>query len=605
MMAARKTSEPISKLPVAARSFKTGSSAQIIVLAAFVLLVSAAFAADHGVRYSSGAENSPWGVASGDEWSGEYPRFNVPLRQIGVTWLRFFPEWDSIQEAPGRWDWTESDPLVVNCRRNSIQLSGVLRYIAKFASAGEGTKSFPMTDIEHWRGYVAGVASRYKDEVGTWEVWNDFNGDPAIVERPEQYAELLAEAYKAAKGVDRKLKVGLNCAGLDLQFIDSVLRNGGAGSFDFVAVSPFMQLESLLSDANEPGFLSMASDLRTLLRRHGHDDKTELWISSIGYPAPDKPDKQADELQAEALLKAYTLSLAQGFKRVFWHEARGPEGRHAGMDHGLIRKDWITRPSFKAMETMVSLLGKDPIYLGWLSFPGDGCGFVFHGHNSKILVAWSRYSEFPASVRLGAPARVVAYDGKESALPQGENLILGRMPVFIPGLPEEMEAEARGNSTSPFPWKIDFARSQEVSCRLGAGNLDLGIEQVKIQTSRMISGNKLSWRQTRPEDPPEGNKMYFKANPRFAESSPKMEISVLAMSPSKEQGSISLHYESLTGYRDAPEKFVVPPDGQWHSFSWDLEDAGFVAGWGWSIRLESKESTPTAIKEIRIRKTKR
>ncbi|MBN1865025.1 MAG: hypothetical protein JW808_09000 [Victivallales bacterium] len=580
------------------------TSAQRIVLGVFMLLVSAAFAADHGVRYSSGAENSPWGVASGDEWSGEYPRFNVPLRQIGVTWLRYFPGWDSIQEAPGKWGWIESDPLVVNCRRNSIQLSGVLRHLAKFASADEGTKSFPVNDIEHWRNYVTGLVFRYKDEVGTWEVWNDFNGDPAIGERPEQYAELLAEAYKAAKGVDQKLKVGLNCTGLDLQFIDAVLRHGGAGKFDFVAVSPFMHIESLLSDANEPGFLSMASDLRTLLRRHGHDDKTELWISSIGYPAPDKPDKQADELQAEALLKAYILSLAQGFKRVFWHEAIGPGSRGAGVDYGLIRQDWITRPSFKALASMISLLGKDPIYLGWLSFPGDGCGFVFHGHTSKVLVAWGRDSASPASVRFSALARVVAHDGRESELPQGENLVLGRMPVFIIGIPGEMEAEARGNSSSPFPWEIDFARSREVSCRLGAGNLELGIEQIKIQTSRMISDNKLSWRQTCPEDPPEGNRMYFKVNPEFAESSPKMRIAILAMSPSEEQGSISLHYESLTGYRDAPEKFVIPSDGQWHSFSWLLEDAGFVAGWGWSIRLESGQSTPVNIKEVRIKKTK-
>ena len=81
-------------------------------------------------------DGSPWGIASGAEWSGDYPQFNPMLGEAGV-----FAHW---------------------------------------ASADGGTRRCPVKDMRYWRDHVSETMKRYRTRITCWEVWNEFNGSFAV-----------------------------------------------------------------------------------------------------------------------------------------------------------------------------------------------------------------------------------------------------------------------------------------------------------------------------------------------------------------------------------------------------------------------------------------
>ena len=217
---------------------------------------------------------SPWGIASGAEWSGDFPRFNPMLQAAGVRWLRLFPEWQVIQPKPGQWNWTLADTMVANGRANDIRLLAVWAYLAPWASADGGTRKFPIKDIGYWRGYITGTVQRYQKDVKYWEVWNEFNGsfgDSKV--KVKDYAALVVTAYDAAKQVDPTAQIGLSVANFDAGFLDAVIKAGAADHFDFVCVHPYENLAAV-AEGGEVGYLSLAGNLRKMLA--GNKQRTNI-----------------------------------------------------------------------------------------------------------------------------------------------------------------------------------------------------------------------------------------------------------------------------------------------------------------------------------------
>ena len=148
----------------------------------------------------------------------------------------------------------------------------------------------------------------------------------------KDYAELVVTAYNAAKKVDPDAKIGLSVANFDVGFLDAVIKAGAADHFDFICVHPYENLGAV-ADGGEVGYLSLAGNLRKMLAANKQRQDIPLWITEIGFQAPIKPEAKGDAEQADMLAKAYVLSLAQGFDRIFWFEARGP-AYGKGTDHG-------------------------------------------------------------------------------------------------------------------------------------------------------------------------------------------------------------------------------------------------------------------------------
>ena len=99
--------------------------------------------------------------------------------------------------------------------------------------------------------------------------------------------------------------------------------------------------------------------------------------------------KKGDGTQAHALVKAYTMGIAQGVECIQWFEGR--DGDSGPM--GLLDSKGKPRPSYTAMAQMIQHLGQHPKYLGWVLLNEKHYGFVFQGAKGTVLITWARSGE--------------------------------------------------------------------------------------------------------------------------------------------------------------------------------------------------------------------
>jgi polysaccharide biosynthesis protein PslG len=541
---------------------------------------------------------SPWGVASGAEWFSAYPAFNPKLKEAGVRWLRGFYEWQTLQPKQGYWNFTLPDRLVENARANGIHLTGVFAYLASWASADGSTREFPIKNIQFWRDYVEGMVQRYHSDIKYWEVWNEFDGSFAKGGTPAIYGELVREASLVAKKIDPTAKIGMSAANFDVRFLDAAIKAGAADYFDYICVHPYEILGNL-SDGGESAFLSMTMTLRRMLGANHQPTDIPLWITEIGSAAPLKQDDARDQVQASLLAKGYLLSIAAGFKRVFWFEARGASD-DKDMDLGLIRADMTPRPSYHALKALTTTLGPQPAPAGWLDLGEGSYGFVFDTGEKVVLAAWAR-GKHEIAVTFDADVHVSSLTGENTLLSAGKPLKLTSTPVLISGLAAQLVEKARTQATKPYPWMIDYSGTAFVTALLKTANVENGVKQVNLDTTVADA----QWRRSdfsRPDN--EGHYIYFWVDPQFATFGPKtFEITAVVrrIAPGNVAG-MSIDYESSRGYIGSDYRNIPEGDG-WQEISWTVPEANFVGAWGWSFRLNGIASpNEFLVKEIKVRR---
>jgi hypothetical protein len=547
-------------------------------------------------------DSSPWGVASGAQWFSDFPRFNPFLRAAGVRWLRGFYEWQTIQPKRGYFDWALTDRLVANAKANDIHLTYTFAYFAPWASADGGTRKFPIKDMQFWRDYVSALVSRYHEDIKYWEVWNEFNGSFAENGTPAIYAEMVKEASIAAKKIDPTAQIGISVANFDVNFLDATIKAGAGGHFDYICVHPYEKLGAL-AENGEVDFLTMTRTLRQMLAANNLPDDVPLWITEIGAQAPVKPEQQADTRQAITLAKAYLLSIASGFRRVFWFEARGPSYGDQ-MDHGLIRADFSRRPSYQALKTMIDLLGPEPATVGWVKLGANGYGFVFSRGGQNLLAAWAPSNQ-TLEMKFDADIQISDLSGTKKPLAAGQTMMLTDTPQLIINPPRSLVQEAANNKDNPHLWGEDYAKADLVTARLQADNAEKGVRQINPDTTLPVIVGDQSWRRTDFAKPgSEGHYAYFAVTPQFVPfGTNELEITAIVrrLEPTRVAG-MSLDYESKTGYVNAAYQ-NIPQSGEWQELRWKITDANFVGQWGWHFRLNAIASpNEFSIQQVKVRK---
>ena len=416
-------------------------------------------------------------MATSAESRGEHAALYPELRQAGVTLMRAWPEWGRIQPGRGQWNWGECDALLQSATDNQIELVGGLWYLTNWASTNG---RFPIPDMNDWSDYVHTMVSRYRGVVRYWECWNEFNGAFGKGGKVADYIQLLQHAYRAAKQADPNCRVGISCASLDITFFEQVIAGGAGDSFDFICIHPYESFSTLVQDGHVMAFLNIRKMLlEMLIARHLPMDR-EIWITECGDPAK-SGDASDEQLQAESLVKLYTLGFAQGIDKVFWFEGKGPD--YPDGNFGVLRRDWSKRPSYHALNTMTELLGGHPVYGGWLSLTDQSYGFVFNGQTQPVLVIWAKNSD-----RLSFPFDVTLTEltGSSRSIPAGQEVTLSQTPQFITGLSPALLADAASHLSQEFPWST-YSGSGPATVEFGVTPVENGVYQLNT-FGRVIPG---------------------------------------------------------------------------------------------------------------------
>ncbi len=141
----------------------------------------------------------------------------------GIRWERLWNEhellWYQVEPQRGKWDFRSADRAIDGAVNRGIRLLATLGYGPAWAVeeptiTPENEKMFSTSvgtykpkDLAAWDNYVQTVATRYRDKIDHWEIWNEVDWMPPIraasfTGTPADYLELLKRAHGKLKAVD-------------------------------------------------------------------------------------------------------------------------------------------------------------------------------------------------------------------------------------------------------------------------------------------------------------------------------------------------------------------------------------------------------------------
>ncbi len=342
--------------------------AVVSAIAAVLLLASFLAAGCLSTRATSSkstqALSREWimGLYSRD-WVNRFYKLTPASEQRWVEHALVTVGWSDVEPQAGQFDWGKLDATV-----NALQGHGVKDIaftLDKYLPAWAGPKYGPPKNLDDWRGFVRGVAERYRDKVDFYQIWNEPSRDPAWKaannstyqyfggDVKKDYPPMLQAAYEEIKQTDPGSMV--ICAALNYEQGGSTRPEDGTELYatmfgpgyhlqdycDAIAVHPYYQ------PAEWGIYYGLLQDIMD-----GYGIQKELVVTEIGWPHnfPGGP-----QVQQEALAGQGIGALMQQGCRKFWLYTDlddQPEQRY-DFDYGLFDYQGNALPAWNSFKGWV------------------------------------------------------------------------------------------------------------------------------------------------------------------------------------------------------------------------------------------------------------
>lgn len=507
---------------------------------------------------------SPFGISGSHNSLKALTPWLPQMRAAGVTWLRGF-------------NTSTAQERLLEVKSAGVNAVGILIW-----SPPGKPLTFPVGDLDAWRSHVTKLVSAHRKQVRHWEIWNEppnFTADKS----PASYAKVVVAAHEAAKAVDPAIQVGLAAQSVNVAFLESAIDAGARGHFDFLTVHPYETL-GLVAKGGEAMFLAIVPTLRAMLQVHDPDRvNVPVLFTELGQPVT----KEFTEIdQAVTIVKAYTLSIAQGVEHIFWFEGKdGDSG-----PFGLLDAQGNKRRSYFALSALTTALGTNPEYLGWVHREPGTYGFVFRDRerNRHALVAWAPPG---LSGTLTFEQEVTTKDPIFGGEGRTRQVALTNTPMLVQGVPEAYVTEAKGNRSRPFPWNGDYSKAERVS--LEAPNEERGLHAFYEAPVRWFGGKPA-------RDASAKSAHAFTVDPNFAlYRTPPLRLTVVLRRNGNGSAGFNLKYESTSGWKNAGW-YTVPESDGFVTKEWVLEDAEFSGKWGFHFSFDSDSTANSGYSVQRV-----
>ncbi|NNM88500.1 MAG: hypothetical protein HKL95_08280, partial [Phycisphaerae bacterium] len=312
--------------------------------------------------------------------------------------------------------------------------------------------TLPVNNLRAWSQWVTRTVRAAHGKVKYWEVWNEPPNGTGRHQTPADYAKILIAAYNAAKAVDPHCKIGMAAKSVDVSYLEQVIKAGGKNHFNYITLHPYEVLGCAVDHGQDAVYMHMVPTVRKMLAAIDPAQvNVPVWLTEVGYNSVPSPARQAD-----ALVQAYAMGIAQGITCINWFE--GMDGDSGPM--GVLTAKLTPRPAYTAMAQMIKYMGQHPVYLGWVLLAGKDYGFVFQGAHTTVLSAWAPlHTTNP--VRFGRAVEIV--HPLTGATTKARSFSLGSTPILVVHVPGAVVREARKNKFKPLPWEGSYARAKSVS----------------------------------------------------------------------------------------------------------------------------------------------
>lgn len=502
--------------------------------------------------------------------------------QMAAIGLRVFrsPQaaWGELEPEEGKWNWEEFDKQLAYLEEQRFEYGVLLHGNGRWNKLDKpGT--LPVNNLPAWSNYVTQVARHLKakgSKARHLEIWNEPPNGTGRDQSPADYAKIVVAAHEAAKAVDPSFQIGLSAKSAHVNYLEQVIKGGAKDHFDYIVLHPYEVLNGVANNSGADAvYMHVVPTARKMLAAQNPSRvNVPIIFTELGSDA----SKGADH-QARALVKAYTMGIAQGVSCIQWFEGR--DGDSGPM--GLIDAKGTPRPSYTAMQQMIHHFGHRPQYLGWVLLKDQHYGFAFQGADSTILCTWSRPGK-PRVVEFGAEVKIAnPITGNVFA---ARSIELTTSPLLVLDVPESLLAKAKANKDKPFDWGGDYSNAKSVSIEFGETTIEKGLHTLAgadVAAAVVAYGGS-----ARAGNVPGGN--MFTVDPNFLSyTTVPLEITaVVRRNPAGDNAGFKLVYESTTGFKTAaPGWYTVPDNKKWHTITWKIDDPQFVNYWGFNFNLES------------------
>ncbi|NBV21663.1 MAG: hypothetical protein EBS05_07045 [Proteobacteria bacterium] len=503
-------------------------------------------------------------------------RWVPQMEAIGLRYYRTCETaWGAVEPAQGKWKWDLLDAQMSYLAEHQIIFGGILMGSPRWNTLDKpGT--LPVNNLPAWSAYVSAVVQHAKGKVKRWEVWNEPPNGTGRDQTPADYAKLVVSAYDAAKAADPTCLIGLAAKSVHVNYLEQVIKAGAKDHFDYITLHPYEVLNGIADNAGtEPVFMNIVPCLRRMLAaQNPAKANVPIVFTELGCDV-----KKGEDTQAHALIKAYTMGIAQGVACIQWFEGRDGDSGPLG----LLDNKGKPRLAYTAMGQMIRHLGQHPAYLGWVMLNGKHYGFVFKGAAANVLIAWA-HKGAADEVSFGQAVSLV--DPLPGSMTKADKVSLTVAPIIALGVSEPLLKQAQANQGKPLPWGGDFANAKSVSITMTGQQVDQGLHTLSgdaVAKAVVAYGGS-----ARAGNVPGGN--LFIVDPAFLSymSAPIEITAVVRRNETNANAGFKLVYESTSGFKTAKSGwYTIPDNKQWHTVRWRIEDAQFVNYWGYNFALES------------------
>ncbi|HEX2914282.1 MAG TPA: cellulase family glycosylhydrolase [Chloroflexia bacterium] len=312
------------------------------------------------------------------------------VKGAGFNWVRQQVGWDTLEPAPGQFNWDELDQIVDAVNRNNIHI--IMSIVRSPSWAGiNGTNGLPANPAT-FGDLMRQMAARYKGRVDSYEMWNEQNLARETAGRVQvaPYVETLKAGYTGVKASDPSAIVlfgGLSPTGIvdpsyaidDVKFLEMCYQyNNGEirNYFDVLGAHPggaanspdeFYPIDRP-ADPNRPWsthpsfYFRRVENIRDVMVKYGDANK-QIWLTEFGWttknqaPGYEYGALVSDQQQADYLVRAYQRAKTNypwmgvmAMWNLNFATVVGPADEKAPW--GIINSDWSTRPAYEALKAM-------------------------------------------------------------------------------------------------------------------------------------------------------------------------------------------------------------------------------------------------------------
>ncbi|GFZ91875.1 hypothetical protein GCM10008018_42740 [Paenibacillus marchantiophytorum] len=291
--------------------------------------------------------------------------------------------------------------------------------------------------------YAQEVLNHYGSQVPWVEVYNEYNipnygdnGDGPADSRPDYYFKMLKKTYEAVKSIRPDVTVvGAATAGIPLEWLEEVFKQGGLSYMDAISVHPYRY------PLTPEGLVEELGKLDALIKRYNNGQSKPIWITEIGWPTHIGPRSVDEQTQASYLIRTYVLALASGVDKIFWYDFMndGTDKQEPEHNFGLIRNPadekggYTPKPGYVSLATMNRLLTNKQFYE---QHSDNGINrYSFQGQEGPIHVMWTQ-AKTDVTITTNQPVSITDMMGQEETLEPLNGKVyvtLTGNPIFVKG----------------------------------------------------------------------------------------------------------------------------------------------------------------------------